>query len=119
MRDHRTGAVAVVRNERPMGIFTYRDLIERVVLPGLPLDTTPIEKVHTAQVHTIGRESSYSDALRLMTEHDFSYLPVIESDGRFLGLVSLPGLLQHRVDDLAQQLDSLTLYFAVDGMGGD
>ena len=39
MRDERIGAVLVTRDERPVGIFTERDVLSRVALSSLSSET--------------------------------------------------------------------------------
>ena len=115
----KVGAVLVAEDRKLKGIFTYRDLIDRVLLAGRNPESTPVCQVMTAAVESIGKEGSYADALRVMIERDFTYLPVVDAEQRVLGMVSLRDLLQHRVDDLSGRMDSLAKYFAADAMGGD
>jgi len=44
--------------------------------------------VMTAKVLSVGPESSIVDAVKLMLAHNISGLPVVDSDGRLLGIVS-------------------------------
>lgn len=118
MSERVLGAVTVESEECLCGIFTYRDLIDRVVLPRLPPETTPIGTVMTPDVESLSKDASYADALRLMVANDYTYVPIVDSNNRVLGLVSLRDLLQHRINDLAVELDAMSKYHAVDGPGG-
>jgi len=51
-------------------------------------------------------------------ERHFRHLPVIGSDGRVLGILSVRNVLQHTVEDLSDQLDSMVNFFSADGPGG-
>jgi len=115
----KVGAVLVEEDRKLRGIFTYRDLIDRVLLAGRNPETTTVGQVMTEAVESIGKEGSYADALRAMIERDYTYLPVVDAELRVLGMVSLRGLLEHRADELTDRMDSLAKYFAVDAMGGD
>ncbi len=53
-----------------------------------------------------------------MIERHFRHLPVVDSNGKLLGMLSIRNLLQFRIDDLSQQLDSLEQYVSNDGPGG-
>jgi CBS domain-containing protein len=70
---------------------------------------------------TITADRSCGDALRLMVERGHNVLPVIEAEGdeELAGMVSLPELLEHEIDHLANELDAVTNYFTADGAGGD
>jgi len=57
--------------------------------------------------------------LAIMLERHFRHLPVVDHDGKLLGMLSIRNVLQWRVDDLTQELDSLEQYVANDGPGGD
>ena len=119
MDGDRLGAVAIVDEDRLSGIFTYRDLVKRVLLNGLDPATARLDEVMTRDVVTMRPDGSYGEALRIMVENDYTYLPIVREDGGLEGMLSLRELLQHRVDDLASELDSVTQYLAVDGPGGD
>lgn len=119
MGRHTVGAVLVEEEGKLRGIFTYRDLIDRVLLARCNPEATTVRQVMTCAVESIGREGSYADALRVMIERDYTYLPVVDAEQRVLGTVSLRGLLEHRVEELADRLDSLAKYFAADSVGGD
>jgi CBS domain-containing protein len=119
MHDARSGAVAVVENGELQGIFTYSDLIDRVVLARRHPDDVPLGEVMTRKVETISGSGSYGDALRLMVDRDYTHVPVVDEDHRVIGLISLRDLLEHEIEHLAHELDSVTQYLSVDGSGGD
>lgn len=118
MTRNRIGAVAVVQDDRLSGIFTERDLMTRVVAEGLNPETTTVGDVMTAEAETAESDMSYGDALRLMVERHIRHLPVIDEERRVRGMLSIRNVLQHRVEDLSQQLDSVVSFFSADGIGG-
>lgn len=68
------------------GIFTRQDVIGRVVLPGLPLDT-PIAAVMTAPLITLDAQASVAEAMLLMASRGIRHVPVMR-DGRLAGVVT-------------------------------
>ena len=118
MGEKRVGAVAVLDDGKLAGIFTERDVMMRVVLEGLDPKTTTMSDVMTKKVETVQEDMSYGEALRLMVEHHFRHLPVVGSDGKVLGILSVRNVLQHTVEDLSNQLDSVVNFFSADGPGG-
>ena len=118
MYGERIGAVAVVDDDRLIGIFSERDLMNRVVLERRDLDSTRVGDVMTAPVVTIERALTAGDALKLMDENHIRHLPVINSDGKLAGMLSVRSLLHEKVQELTDQLDSLEAYFTADGAGG-
>jgi CBS domain-containing protein len=69
------------------GIFTERDMVNRVVADGLDPDMTPLSKVMTANPDTIGASASALDALKAMNDRSYRHLPVVD-EGRIVGVVS-------------------------------
>jgi CBS domain-containing protein len=118
MHEEHIGAIAVVDNDRLTGIFSERDLMNRVVLKGRNPEYTRVGDVMTSPVITIPRSLTADDALKLMDEKQIRHLPVVNIDGKLLGMLSVRSLLHEKVEELTDQLDSLEAYFTADGSGG-
>jgi CBS domain-containing protein len=87
MHAARVGSMVVVDGARvPLGIFTQPDILERVALPGLPMDT-PIERVMTARPVTLEEEASLADAALAMARHGIRHV-VVTRGGRLRGVVT-------------------------------
>ena len=112
------GSVVVVEGDRIEGIFSERDVMLRVVLEGRDPKHTLVEEVMTSPVQTIRMLTTGDEALRLMVQEHIRHLPVIDDRGNAQGIVSMRGLLEEKVKDLNQQLDSLESYISADGIGG-
>jgi len=87
MRTRRVGAVLVVSGDRLEGIFTERDMVNRVVAEGLDPDQAQLAEVMTANPDTIGPNDQALEALRRMQDGGYRHLPVVEN-GRLVGIVS-------------------------------
>ena len=118
MAEEGVGAVAVVENATVRGIFTERDVMLRVVLPGRRPTETRISEVMTAPVETTVDETPYEEALNLMLERHIRHLPLVGSDGQVKGMLSIRNLLEHMVEDLQHELHALDQYLSNDGPGG-
>ena len=118
MHQEHIGAIAVADDDRLMGIFSERDLMNRVVLEQLDPDELRVGDVMTSPVITIHRSATADDALKLMDEKHIRHLPVINTDGTLAGMLSVRSLLHEKVQELTDQLDSLEAYFTADGAGG-
>ena len=118
MHEGHIGAVAVVDNDRLAGIFSERDLMNRVVLQRRDPGNIAVGDVMTSPVITIERTSTTDDALKLMDEKHIRHLPVVNIDGKLEGMLSVRSLLHEKVEELTDQLDSLEAYFTADGAGG-
>lgn len=87
MRAERVATIAVVdATAHPVGIFTLRDLRDRVVLDGVPL-TASIDTVMTPRARALDALATAQDALSLMAEHGWHQVLVTRA-GRLVGVVS-------------------------------
>jgi len=115
------GAIAVVENHgksKLHGIFTERDVMLRVVQQDRNPRTTPVADVMTSPVQTASNETTAAEALTLMLDRHLRHLPIVGSDGRLLGMLSIRNLLEEQVGDLQRSLHSLDQYLSNDGPGG-
>jgi CBS domain-containing protein len=106
MLDRRVGAVAVIdENQRVAGIFTERDVLRRLSLSGRGPAETPVREVMTTPVEMATLDTTPGQALATMVENHYRHLPIVDDDGRLLGMLSIRDVLQARIDSLTRQLD--------------
>ncbi len=92
LRETHVGSIVITdENRKCIGIFTERDAI-RIIANDVSLDT-PIEEVMTKNVATIGKEASLEEARRLILSHGIRHLPVVDSEGKLVGLFSVRKLI--------------------------
>src|SRR6267142_1910601 len=106
MLDRHVGAVAVLdKNTRVAGIFTERDVLRRLSVSGRAPAQTPVREVMTTPVEMATLDTTPGQALATMIERHYRHLPIVDDDGRLLGMLSIRNVLQARVDTLTRQLD--------------
>lgn len=106
MLDRHVGAVAVIDEEhRVAGIFTERDVLWRLSLSQRDPGSTPVRDVMTTPVEMATRSTTPSEALATMVERHYRHLPIVDDDGRLLGMLSVRNVLQAKIDALTRQLD--------------
>jgi CBS domain-containing protein len=106
MLDQRVGAVAVVdENHRIAGIFTERDVLRRLALGEHDPGKIAVRELMTTPVEMATRATSASEALATMVERHYRHLPIVDDDGRLLGMLSIRNVLEARIDTLTYQLD--------------
>jgi CBS-domain-containing membrane protein len=72
----------------------------------------------TTPVEMATQETRPGEAMATMVERHFRHLPVVDNNGKLLGILSIRNLLEWRIDGLTQELDSLEQYVSNDGPGG-
>ena len=119
MLSQRVGAVGVVDSDHKVaGIFTERDDLRKLALSGCDPEQTPVRELMTTPVELATLSTGPGEALATMIDRHFRHLPVVDGQGKLLGMLSIRNVLQWRIDDLSQELDSLEQYVANDGPGG-
>jgi len=118
MVERHVGAAAVVDGNSVVGIFTERDVLRKLALSGLDPGRTPVKEFMSTPVETITPDTSAGDAFATMIGHHFRHLPVVDRTGKPLRILSIRNLLEARVQELRQQLDSLEQYVTNDSFGG-
>jgi len=91
MHAHAIGDVLVVDGDRLFGLVTDRDIVTRVVAEDLP-GSTPIGDISSEKPVKLQPDQEVGDAVALMRAHDVRRLPVVDDDGRPVGIVTLGDL---------------------------
>jgi CBS domain-containing protein len=79
--------VLVGEGTQLVGIFAERDVVFRVIAPGLEPKAMLLREVMTADPKTLGSTQSYGHALVIMQENGFRHVPVVD-EGRPVGIIS-------------------------------
>jgi len=87
MHERKIGSMLVLDAKgAALGILTRHDMLDRVVLARVPLET-PIEQVMTSPILTLTAQHTAQDAALLMSRHTIRHVPVTR-DGVVVGMVS-------------------------------
>jgi CBS domain-containing protein len=105
----RSGSVMLLDSGgAPLGIFTERDLMTKVVAKSLDPATTLVSAVMTRNPMTVPPDMSVCDAVMLMKERRFRHLPIVAPSGKVLGMFSFRDASARELieaSDLAEHLD--------------
>jgi len=97
------GAVSVMDGDRLVGIFSERDVINRVVARGLNPGATVVSAVMTTDLVVASADETYESCLRKMKQASCRHLPVVEGD-KLVGFISLRDLL---LVDISEKDDTI------------
>jgi CBS domain-containing protein len=98
MRDEDVGLAPIVEGDRLVGTLTDRDIAIRVVAEGRDPESTTAREVASTDLITVDPQQELDEALRLMAQHQVRRLPVVEEDGRLVGIVAQADVARHGDD---------------------
>ena len=88
MRDEDVGLAPIVEGDRLVGVLTDRDIAVRVVAEGGDPKQVKVSEIASRDLVTLDPDQDLGEALRLMAKHQVRRLPVVEEDGRLVGVVA-------------------------------
>ena len=89
MNDERIGALLVMHDGRLVGMFTERDVLQRVVGELRSPAFTPVRDVMTEHVVCCSLGTAVEEVSDLMRRRRIRHVPVVDGDGSVVGLVSI------------------------------
>lgn len=136
MREKNISSIVVVDGERPLGIFTDRDLRNKVVAAGASPATLTVRQIMNSPLSTIGEEELLYQALYRMSRQNIHRLGVVDAGGRLAGIITDTDILRlqahsphqlvldiekaNSIDDLKAlhaRIQALVLHLAGTGIG--
>jgi CBS domain-containing protein len=107
MNERSIGGVVVLADGMLAGIFTERDVLRRVVVPGRPPAGTTVAEVMTTPVMTCSSTTKIEECAELMTSRRIRHLPVMD-DGVLGGMVTIGDVLAFQVRDQETTIQHMT-----------
>ena len=92
-------AVYVTQDERLVGVVTRKTLVREVVAAGRDPRTTPLGEIAERPDHTIGPDVPLEEAFRFLEQQDAERIPVVDGDGRLIGVLSRSVLQRRLAED--------------------
>lgn len=101
MRREDIGDVLLTKDGRCTGIVTDRDLVVRAIAKGKLPEETPLRDVSSKEVVTVSPSDAVAQAVALMRDKAIRRIPVVDDEGRPVGIVSIGDLAVERDSDSA------------------
>jgi len=92
------GRIIIADNEVPVGIFTEKDVLKRVVGVAIDAKKVDIKSVMTAPIHAVREETHIIDAFARMFRGKYRHLLVRGRRGKIIGIVSMRRILNLAVE---------------------
>ena len=106
MREAGGAAVLVLRDGRTVGIFTERDVLNKL-FPGTVDDRLPIDRFMTPDPASLTLDATLGEAVRLMTEHGYRNVPLVDAEGQCAGLLSARDVVQYVAEHFPTEVANL------------
>ena len=104
MVDLRIGCLLIQDGDKPVGVFTERDVLNRVATASDNLDR-PVSEFMTTSLETITKDDSIAYALHTMDVGGYRHMPVVDKSGKAVGIVSMRDILRFLCVRFAQLRD--------------
>jgi CBS domain-containing protein len=95
MKQEDVGLAPIVEGDRLVGTVTDRDIVTRVIAEGRDPNSTSVRDIASTDLVTIDPQQELGEALQLMAQHQVRRLPVVEEDGRLVGVVAQADVAEH------------------------
>lgn len=102
MSENKAGAILIIEGVKVVGIFSERDLMNRVITKGLDPMKTPVSDVMTSDLFTVDKDTKPTVAIEVMHRKKIRHLPITDENKRIVGLINLRALLSFVIKNLAQ-----------------
>ncbi len=108
------GSLVVLDGERPIGIFTERDILRLTATRPRELDATRVGEVMTKDPITVQADADLRHVMDLMTENKVRHLPVVDGEG-LTGMISIGDVVNAFRASAEEENSHLRQY--IQGMG--
>jgi len=109
MQEKNIGSVVVIDRGKYVGILTERDYARKVVLLDKNSSNTSVAEIMTIDLPWIDRTTSLETCMRIMSEKNIRYLPVVE-DGELKGIISVNDLIRTTIQNHLETIEHLENY---------
>lgn len=106
MQDLKIGCLVVTEHGRPIGIFTERDVLTRVIAKSTPYSTR-LGEVMTRDPVTIDERSSVADVVHCMHQGGLRHVPFVDASDRLRGIISVKRIVEHLVEHVPRAVFNL------------
>ncbi len=109
MASNNVGIVNVLAGERLIGVFSERDVVQRVVDRGLDPARTAVGDVMTTEIVVADADEDYQSAMHKMDQANVRHLPVVR-EGHLLSMISIRDLIRVELREKGEEIRYLQEY---------
>jgi CBS domain-containing protein len=112
MGEKNIGALVVTENGEVVGVLSERDYSRKVVLQGRTSRDTRVDEILSRPAITVRRRDSIEKCMQLMTSHRIRHLPVVNDEGRAIGLISIGDMVNWVMQSQRHTIQQLQGYIS-------
>jgi len=110
MTSKRAGALIVIENDQPVGIFTERDVFRFYLRDkDAALSEISLKNAMTNKLIVADPDDELSHVIARMIKSDIKHLPVVEKK-KMIGMLKFNDLIEHRIESLTDEIYQLKDY---------
>jgi CBS domain-containing protein len=109
MAEKTVGALLVLENGKPVGLFSERDYARKLALMDRSSRTTEVRQVMTADLICVSPSDTMEYCMQLMTDKHIRHLPVLENN-QLMGMISIGDLVKNIIEDQKAMILQLEKY---------
>lgn len=112
LKQHRIGAVMVLKDDDVCGVLSERDIVRALPEKGAALLNEQVNGLMTHDVVFCNPADSMESIMALMTENRIRHLPV-QDNGKLVGVITIGDVVKHRIAETEHEAEALRSYIAL------
>lgn len=102
MEKNEIGSIVILKDGKPFGIITERDIVKKVVVKDKDANKLKASDIMSTPIETGDKEMTLLDAIKILVLNRIKKLPILDDSGNLIGIISLFDLV--RWTPLVQQM---------------
>ena len=109
MKNDDIGSLPILDGEQLAGMVTDRDIVIRAIAEGKDPRGMPVREVASRELVTVNADEELSSALQLMASQQVRRLPVVDDDGRLVGILAQADVaVEAKEKDVGEMLQGIS-----------
>ena len=106
MKMMRAGCILVTEGEQPVGLFSERDVLTKVVDKKVDY-RTPVSEFMSSDPRTLTQDDLIQDAISLIIDAGSRHIPLVDKDGKRAGLINVTDIVTYIAEHYPDEVFNL------------
>ena len=107
IQEQHIGCVLLENDKKISGIFTERDIVQKIVGNRHELETEYVRDYMTKAPDVLYQNDAIGFALNKMIEGGYRHIPIINDSGKPIGVISMQDIINHLADYFYEDIKNL------------